>query len=361
MTEGSEALLVGPRGRRLCLELAQVMARDAGSPPSEDLLRAVMFAAHGLDPGSSAVMVIGGDAIPTATPAEVAERLDALALAPVDERGMLEALRAAVDSARYWQEPDGDDVLAGTAEVRASLARFAVVAATTEAAAWWSTPLARDEQWAVTFDDPATARLSATNAVDLLALWRAHAGQEEARAMREWPTDPRANFSATWWSTPPAELTRTTRARGALGPMGLWLVEDAYDWDRATAGPVSVPPAARIYEVDGPHAWVSLCRRYPLEVTASRRHDWYRATGVEGRWLMPDWARVAGDVDAVHLTVRGYLTAAGRALPVTDDASTVLAGWHPDATWWLVDVPTSPGDARRWSRDDEGAWTEVPR
>lgn len=96
-------------------------------------------------------------------------------------------------------------------------------------------------------------------------------------------------------------------------------------------------------------------RRFPLEVTASRRHDRYRTTGVAGRWTIPDWSLAAAEYDAVHLTVAGYLTTAGRALDVTRDAATVLAGWDPDVTNWLTDVGAAPGPSTTWCRHDPGA------
>ena len=46
---------------------------------------------------------------------------------------------------------------------------------------------------------------------------------------------------------------------------------------------------------------------------------------------IPDYLAVAEDFDAFHLSVAGYLSTAGRSLPV-GDASTVLAGWDPDET-----------------------------
>ena len=59
-------------------------------------------------------------------------------------------------------------------------------------------------------------------------------------------------------------------------------------------------------------------------------------------------ARADAEVDAVHLTVDAYLSAAGRALPVElpaggAPACTVLAGWDPDVTWWISDVLTGLG------------------
>ena len=53
---------------------------------------------------------------------------------------------------------------------------------------------------------------------------------------------------------------------------------------------------------------------------------------------MPDWPAVCDDYDAVHLRVLGYLMCAGVALDLDDEAATVLAGWAPDATYWLDDM-----------------------
>ncbi|MEO7124431.1 MAG: hypothetical protein ABI400_15220 [Lacisediminihabitans sp.] len=68
---------------------------------------------------------------------------------------------------------------------------------------------------------------------------------------------------------------------------------------------------------------------------------------------------MASDYDAVHLTVLGYLTTAGRALPVRD-SHTVLAGWNPDETYWLTDVLAESGAPSEWRRDERDgfAWSE---
>ena len=71
---------------------------------------------------------------------------------------------------------------------------------------------------------------------------------------------------------------------------------------------------------------------------------------------MPDWPSVAGDWDAVHLTVRCYLTTAGRALDVDSERASVLAGWDPDATFWLNDVLRLAGPATHWQRNQDGEW-----
>ena len=83
----------------------------------------------------------------------------------------------------------------------------------------------------------------------------------------------------------------------------------------------------------------------------TRRHDWWRVTGWAGTWLMPDYAAAAADYDAIHLTVGGYLTTAGRAL-VVNDARCLLAGWDPDKTYWLADMLTEGGPPVRWMQDE---------
>jgi hypothetical protein len=362
-------VMVGPRGRRLCLEIAAALARAAGSPEGDEYLNAALVAAYHLDPGAGTSRMMlrlpawgpGDDPEPVITPADVARLLDRMPLGGLDADVLLVALRAAVDSARYWQEPDGEDVLAATPQVRASLSRVAAAVAASGLAAWWFPPIERTAQASVTFDDPASpVPPSRPPAAVILSRWRDRTIEEEARAQRERPADPRAAWGGTWWSAPPRDLTQTTRRLGARGPVGLWLVEDAYDWERASVRAIDVPTEARVYEVDGPEAWSELCRRFPLEVTASRRHDWFRTTGAADRWVIPDWARVADELDAVHVTAGGYITAAGRRLPVDRTTSSVLAGWNPDETLWLTDLPPASEVHQRWHRLDDDMWQESP-
>lgn len=352
----TDPLLAGPRGRRVCLTLA---AADADHRAG----LALMYATYHLetDAGGSVVVLTvpphAAEPVPEVTPEEVAAHLAAAPVAVPDSRDLMAALEAAVDSARYWQEPDGSDLLAATPALQAVLARAARAVAASPAAAWWTAPVDVADQWRVTFDHPPsrTPDGPAAPAAATLREWRDAVVAEEETAARERPADPRAPWSGTWWSTPPAALTRTTRRVGDLGPAGLRLVEDSLGWTSARVGRVHAPEGARVLEIDGPDAWVALCRARPLEVTASRRHDWFRTTGTDSRWVVPDWSAVAADVDAVHVGVAGYLSTAGRALPVDDGVHTVLAGWGPDETVWLRDVPTDDV-TERWGRDDDGDW-----
>lgn len=114
----------------------------------------------------------------------------------------------------------------------------------------------------------------------------------------------------------------------------------------------------RVYEITGPAAWARLVGAYPLQVTASRRGDWYDTTGEYRDWFVPDWPAVAADFDAVHLTVHGHLTTPGNAIPVVGRrGSTVLAGWDPDATSWLRDECISvENEPMEWRRTSESSW-----
>lgn len=364
-------LLAGPRGRRLCLEWARTWADDGDD--DHRLSSAIFYAAHNLDPGRGTSRVLfsvgtdgsdrdAGRESPPPAPGDVARLLADAPLTEPDGPALMQALAAAVGNARYWQPPDGEDVLAAAPEMRAALARVAGLLAGSPHASWWTTPLGDplggNEQWAVEFAGTTIDGEPVLTAAEILARSRAGRVEEEAVAERDWPADPRASFSGPWWSKPPSALTRTTRALAGAGPAGLALVEDALGWDAATVHRINAPRHARVYEIDGPDAWAHLCRRYPVRVTAARRQVWYQTTGRIGLWSMPDWAGVAQDFDAVHLTVAGYLATAGWAIPVDDDLATVLAGWDPDQTYWLTDVDHDHSTARLWRRD-ESDWSRV--
>ncbi|HWU45235.1 MAG TPA: hypothetical protein VN133_00580 [Humibacter sp.] len=366
MTLDPEALLAGPRGRRVCLEFA-LSGASGGAVDALELYQAVFYASLRLErPPVIRLTADGPDfdqrGVPSHSVEDVARLLAAVPLAEPVEREMLLCLAEVTRSARYWQEPDGKDILAASPVLREPVSRVAAHLAESVGASWWSAAWDRSQQWVVRFLDPdrtKTESSAAANAFseagteEVLQRWQVSQTDQEKVALRDRPSDPTASYSGTWWSTPDFGLTATTRSLGTLGPAGLWLVEDGLRWQSATATRVQVPPEARVYEIDGPRALAELCRRHPLDVTASRRHDWYRTTGRVGRWVIPDWSRIARDVDAVHLTVAGYLSTAGRAVPVDDDVATVLAGWGPDRTYWLTDVVLDVPSREVWNLDRE--------
>ncbi|WEG09682.1 hypothetical protein PU630_03700 [Microbacterium horticulturae] len=336
----AKELLEGPRGRGLCLHLATSL--------DEEVMSAVFDLGYQFDPdaGTSRVrMTFAGDdpdGAPRPAPHTIGD-LTRLLAAP-DLNGITpdlldEALARSVDDARYWQSPPGEDILAGRPDIIAALAPLADAVA--EAAPeWWSADR-RVEQWAIEWREPGDPVSLSTDPAVALAQWRANTLAEEASAERDRPRDPTANWSGTWWTTPHGVITTTGDTdTNTAQPVGLRHVEDGFGWEQATAIPIR--GAGRTYEIHDAEAWAQLCRRHPLDVSASRRHDWFRTTGRDGRWFMPDWQSVATEWDAVHLSARGYLRAATRAISVDDDHATVIAGFSPDLTIWLTDR------AREW-------------
>lgn len=293
MEMAPEELLAGPRGRRLCLEAA-----------GQDLTPEVLHA----------------------------------------------ALSASVDAAGYWQEPDEQDRAGALPAARTALEPIAHQVLASPVAREWTRPRPA-EQWVIDWRDEDDSAPITRTTPERLAVWERHVREDEARAARERPSDPTANWSGEWWSTPVDAAHTVSRV-----PEALDLLEDSFGWETATLIPVR--GVGRTYEIRTPQDWTRLCHDHPLDVTASRRHDWYRVTGRDGTWVIPDWEQVARHWDAVHLTTAAYLSAATRELPVDGERSSMIAGWDPDTTYWLTDsLREWDGPRQLWRRDeDTGRW-----
>lgn len=349
MDTEAEVLLAGPRGRRLCLQLVTEL---------DPVIRsAVFWLAHDLDPGKGTSRVLltatSGDDTelpPRPTLGDLIAALTSLDVTRAEPEAIDRALAEAVDTSRPWQEPDGEDVLTALPEVIAALAPLAHHVMTAPSTQWWSHGR-QLEQWAIDWragNDPAPLPRTPSQA---LAAWSRGARAEEVCARRERPRDPHAPWSGTWWSFPQGTLHTVGQM-----PLGLNLIEDFFGEEQATVIPVR--GTGHTYEIHSGEDWVSLCRAHPLEVTASRRHDWFRCTGTDGAWVIPDWEKVLEQWDAVHLTTLAYLTSANRALHVDGGTFTVLAGWNPDTTIWLTDVARDwEGPHQQWKRStDQETW-----
>lgn len=349
MTELADALLCGPRGRRLCLEY---LAR------TDDAVRsAVFWLGREQDPNPGALLhMVSGDVAdrdvdPKYTDDDVAALMDGVDLVSIQMDIVRESLHASVDLARYWQEPDGEDAVAGLPVVRGALRRVAerLVRAIPGLTATRATA-----QWTVDWHALRDAVPLGSAPADVLAEWTRSQREEEARAARERPADPRANWSGTWWSLPQRLLTTRGSVLDALE-----LVEDFLGWETATVIPVR--GTGQTLEIRSPEDWADLCRQYPMEVTASRRHDWFRVTGRNGRWLIPDWQRVSEQWDAVHITTLGYLSAATHLIEIDPEYGSVIGGWAPDSTIWLTDVAWETDEGREeWTRR-RNDWRWTPR
>ncbi|MGV9194133.1 hypothetical protein ACQ143_07280 [Microbacterium sp. MC2] len=346
MDDLANALLRGPRGRRMCLEY---VART-----DETAHTALFWLGHRLDANPGTLLRFpGGTSDPAPDPTfsadDLAALIDDVDLTDIRADVLREALQASVDQARYWQEPDGADTVAALPPVLRALDRVAqrLVTAMPDLTA----PRGY-AQWAVQWCPLADSEPLVRDPSVVLAEWTRAQRADEERSARERPRDPHANWSGTWWSVPQTLLATRSSPADALE-----LVEDSLGWEVATIIPVR--GAGRTLEIQTPEDWAGLCREYPMEVTASRRHDWFRVTGRDGPWLIPDWERVAARWDAVHLTTLGYLSAATTLIEVNEEYGSVIGGWAPDSTIWLTDVArewtpqrqewTRPHDDWRWS------------
>jgi len=338
----ADSLLSGPHGRALCCSV--VLGRAGG------VARLHWLARSGDVTGARSWLLAGAGAA------------DLAALAGTGgELAFFADLADVVSQAVYWQQPFGaatDQVLADPA-VRAALLPVAEAITAAPGTRWWTSPADRaGQRYAQFLGDHALPEPRLTGTAGTLAGWRSGMVADEERAARERPDDPAFPVSGRWWSTPALSgLPVTTRALPGLGAARLALVEDGLGWPAARCWPLAPRAGARIYEIHAPDQWAELAGRYPLDVTRSRRHDWWRVTGWAGRWLVPDYAAVAADYDAVHVSVAGYLATAERALPVggaggAGGARTMLAGWDPDATWWLTDVLATAGPPADWVAGD---------
>lgn len=353
-------LLAAPRGRRLCLEIA-LAVEPSIVPIVGDAERAYLG-------GDVAVLRFGaGSDEPLPPPTGLAEvgralggiRREAIDAIVADDAAVLACLAATVDSAMYWQTPDARDELAAQAEVADALVPVAESIQAHGLLARWS-DASSDSGWRVEFDADASATLAFRTPDAVLEQWRGETLSGEARA-RVADAQGRADerTTGTWWSFP--TCLPTSSDAFAEVPCGLTLVEDALGWERALVSPTR--GAGRVLDLDE-ETWVELCRRHPVEVTSSRRHDWGRATGREGRWVIPDWSEVAKQWNAVRLSIAQYLVLAGRPLHVDEERASLVAGWGPGVTRWLTDGVRVVGEPELWVRGNPsqvGGWVPADR
>ncbi|MFW2514202.1 hypothetical protein ACNI3K_10535 [Demequina sp. SO4-13] len=354
----ADRLMRGPRGRHFLMGMLA-----AGSERASE---AIFLASRDFSDNSASFgWAVEGSSTwepPHVTPSQAADALAAVAASAPHVRGLLRALRETVDDAMYWQAPGGGEVLASRPELDEVLARMASTIAGAPASAWLDSPLKRDDQHRVRW--PSTEHShgvphtwdTSTPSAEVLAQWGAAVREEESTARKERPADPSAPWGGTWWSVPPLPLVTTMRALGELGPVGLHLVEDSFGENAAVTVRVAVSPGARVLEIACAEDWADLCRRHSVDVTASRRHDWFRCTGRAGDWVIPDWEQVAAQYDGVHLTGAAYLEASRVPIRVDDVRASVIAGWNPDTTVWLRDVTRPEYPEVRWAWPDGGEW-----
>lgn len=342
-----DELLLAPRWRHLCLATAQHLSPAVVSAWWQ-------LARHQGDPARTADLV---DALGAIDPAAV--------LAWTDPQDFVLPMAATISAAMGWQPPHDEDFVAAFPAIVDALRPLVAAISASPATSWWTSPADLDSlRCTFRYDESfPPVEPEFVGAAGRLAVWRETEVSGDERDRRERPADVTAPHSGHWWSTPaPAGLPTTTRKLSFAGSVNLLWEEDSFGQQDALVRPVRTTRLPRVYEIDGAEAWIELVRRYPLELTWSRRHDWYRVTGEDAAWRIPDWTAVSRDWDGVHLTVFGYLSTATRLLRLDDRIATLLAGWDPDQTWWLRDVLAAETDRpEHWRMQDADitAWERV--
>lgn len=272
-----------------------------------------------------------------------------------DQVTFLEPVADTVAFAMYWQPPRDEEVLTANPQVQAALRPLAGAIAAAPATAWWNSPVNLNTLRSTHWTDSHSPTPALTGAAANLLKWRADTVAQNLAAKTDRPPRAGVQYSGTWWSAPTmVSLISTTRPLAQLGAIELAWHEDSLGFKDASIQSLETVRPPKVWEIDRPQAWVDLAETYPLDVTDERRDDWQRTTGREGAWYIPDWAAVAADWDAVHVTVAGYLTTATRALPLPDGhAATMLAGWNPDQTWWLADILRRTAEPDHWHNTEE--------
>lgn len=356
----ADRMLQGPRFRSLC------MAVVAELDPDLELLTMSVSGVVGVSVARLETFRAPQDLV-----MDFVDRVSAVEVSAVadwsDPLRLVSGLKAAVDSAMPWQPPWVEDAITGTPAIRDALRPTAEAILASPAAAWWGTDVQRDAQWVTRPVRKGRAGVVATPrpASETLRLWHQNQEKEEARSRDHVPIN--QAVSGSWWSTPHnfgeaaddwALLPSSTRRVGGLGALELELVEDSFGDQEALLQHLQPSPEVRVLEVHSSEDWATLVSQYPLSARWARRRVWWESTGREEHWLLPDFAAVAADYDAIHVSVHGYLSTAGRAIEL-ERGATVLAGWSPDATYWLTDAFVLSSNIEKWIQhepDEIHAW-----
>jgi hypothetical protein len=266
------------------------------------------------------------------------QQVDLGAIAAIDDPArLIRPLMDAIVSAMYWQPPWTHEAVIGADPVRTALEPVAAALMRAPASSWWDFGVDRLSQRHIGWIYDGRQPPAPPAVVDAATALHGHPG----------PAD-------VWWSVPIGTAAlHSARTLGSL-PVGLCLVEECTgDFEEALVWDVEIDPHARVRELTRADDWVALVREYPVVLDGHR--DWERTTGRTGRWTVPDWPAVAADWDGVHLTVSGYLAAASQVLELPDGTATMIAGFHPDATFWLRDVVRPALAPVRWIEREIGA------
>lgn len=285
-------------------------------------------------------------------------------LPEITDLQLMQALADACAKMHFWgQHPDGEEQLCQLPEVRLAMLRIAEHICESPATAWWYEPWSPTEQWLVkpaarggkhgSVQAPKT--LQEHESLTILIENAFQQAEDEHRSAQSRRGNPEGEFVGVWWSFPPYALEKTTSMIPGIGPVGVYCEEDSQGASEKDAWSVSTA-VSRVYEIETADDWARLCAWYPVDVTSTRLDMWSHNTGRHGKWVIPDWIKVAHDFDAVHLTAAAYIALAGKAIPVTDlgergEWASCIAGWTPDWTFYFVPVWIT-GSKHSWQVDD---------
>lgn len=376
----AERLLDGPRGRELCLRAAMLAEENARpeapdgelcAPPPLAMTEGLLnFGEQGLvryvlEAPESELPESYEPEVERTEPDDLFAALTRVPPTPIDPDALPELLGDVVSSAKYWQPAERRDRVLAEPQFRDALRPWARMIAGLPATSWWTDPVDRSAQLARVVEPPRVSQDEGTiheQQVRISATLR----REEAMARKELDAAGDRAASGPWWTTPNHVVTTTRPWPGGRVPgdadlsagdpraslaadgrivdaVGGLLVEDAFcdPWEMAWR-PVVIPDGLRVLEIDSADVWIDLCRRWPLDVTASNWATWHGWTERQGPWVVPDWAEVAARWDGVHLSLAAYLALAGRTLDVDPGAdgggrASLIAGWSPDETYWFAD------------------------
>lgn len=288
----------------------------------------------------------------------IATLISAVPLSTVREDALIAALVESVDWARYWQPADGTDTLFTEPVLINALRPVAEHVAGSEIIQQWAERNTATDQWSITWRGegsegqwvPGQKSVSET-----LDEWFANFSATE-RARQDNLKLPLENVaSGEWWSNPERYLYATTSTFTDSVPIGLACVEDSFGFEEATATRIQTRVTKEIYEITDAEAWTELCRRYPMDLSATMRRVWFETTGRDGSWVIPNWKDVARDYDGVYLPIISYLALAGEVIPVDEHSASLIAGWTPGVTFWFTDNVERMSDTAEWALTDAGS------
>ena len=267
----------------------------------------------------------------------------------IDELDLLSELAEITSSFGF---SGSDEALWGlTALATDELLPVAQALVTSPATARWWEPVRRADQRFLAWDEMPVPIGPEMGRVICESMTEERTENEEGRRKPRPKVRPGTQIGAYWWSAPDfAPSTWTTGPYETVPTISLRHFIDTFaphEETEATVWSLDISPEARVLEILRPDDWRELVERYPRDVTGTHDGEWRDWGGVPGPWCLPDWEQVMEDFDGVHVTIGGYVSTCGLALPI-GDAFTMLSGWIPDATLWLHDVATDRRKLGTW-------------